>query len=101
MLYIHVRSEAQRASAERMIAPLASRGIRVTGIKVVSFGPAAPDLRYFRSAERGEAIKVARALRDVGVPAQRLHQVNGYEGRATQRQFELWLPAGFKEPRRR
>ncbi|MGZ5124560.1 MAG: hypothetical protein ACXWC1_17330, partial [Burkholderiales bacterium] len=92
LLYIHVRNEAQRARAERMIQPLAKRGIRVTGIKLVRFGPSVPDLRYFRSAERDEAVKVALALRDMGIPAQRLHQVSGFERRATPRQFELWLP---------
>ena len=79
-----------------MIQPLAKRGIRVTGIKLVKFGPSVPDLRYFRSAERDEAVKVALALRDLGVPAQRLHQVSGLEGRATPRQFELWLPVGMR-----
>jgi hypothetical protein len=92
LLYIHVRNEAQRARAERMIQPLAKRGIRVTGIKLVRFGPSVPDLRYFRSAERDEAVKVALALRDIGIPAQHLHQVSGFERRATPRQFELWLP---------
>jgi hypothetical protein len=96
LLYIHVRNEAQRARAERMIQPLAKRGIRVTGIKLVHFGPSLPDLRYFRSAERDEAVKVALALREMGIPAQRLHQVSGFEGRATPRQVELWLPAALR-----
>jgi hypothetical protein len=100
MLYIHVRSEAQRARAERMIRPLARRGIRVTGIKVVKSGPPVPDLRYFRSVERDEAVKVGLALRDVGFPAQRLNHMRGFDGRATQRQYELWFPPPSRRSRR-
>jgi hypothetical protein len=75
-----------------MIKPLATRGIRVSGIKVVSFGPKVSDLRYFRAAERDEAQKVGRVLRDIGVPPRELKFVAGFEGQATQRQYELWLP---------
>jgi hypothetical protein len=92
LLYIHVRSEAQRARAQRMIEPLARHGIHVSGIKVVSFGPPASDLRYFRSAEREEALRINRALDAVGTPAQRLKYIGGFEDRAPRRQYELWLP---------
>ncbi|HEY0339044.1 MAG TPA: hypothetical protein VGC70_16995, partial [Burkholderiales bacterium] len=91
LLYIHVRSQAQRADAERMIEPLARHGIRVSGIKVVSVGPPVSDLRYFRSADRAEALRVNHALDVVGTPAQRLKYVAA-AGEAPQRQYELWLP---------
>jgi len=91
LLYIHVGSEAQRAYAERMIEPLARHGIRVSGIKVVSVGPPVSDLRYFRSADRAEALRINRALDVVGTPAQRLKYIAGAE-QAPQRQYELWLP---------
>jgi hypothetical protein len=90
-LYIHVRSEAQRAYAERMIEPLARHGIRVSGIKVVSAGPPVSDLRYFRSADRAEALRINRALDVVGTPAQRLKYIGGDEEQAPRRQYELWL----------
>jgi hypothetical protein len=91
LLYIHVRSEAQRAQAERMIEPLARHGIRVSGIKVVNVGPPVSDLRYFRFADRAEALRINRALDVVGTPAQRLEYIAA--GRQTpQRQYELWLP---------
>jgi hypothetical protein len=92
LLYIHVRSEAQRAAAERMVKPLARHGIRVTGIKVVSVGPADPDLRYFRPAQRAEALRVSRALDAVGSPPQRLKYIAGFENEAPRNQYELWLP---------
>jgi hypothetical protein len=91
LLYIHVQSEAQRAQAERMIEPLARHGIRVSGIKVVNVGPPVSDLRYFRSADRAEALRINRALDMVGTPAQRL-QYMAAAGEASQRQYELWLP---------
>lgn len=98
-LYIHVRDQAQRAQAEKMIRPLAKRGIRVTGIKVVSFGPSERDLRYFRAGEREEAERVARALQSVGAPTKRLKRIAGYEAQATPRQYELWLPPSRQDSR--
>jgi hypothetical protein len=92
LLYINVRSEAQRTYAERLIEPLARHGIRVSGIKVVSAGPPVSDLRYFRSADRAEALRINRALDVVGTPAQRLKYIGGVEEQAPQRQYELWLP---------
>jgi hypothetical protein len=92
LLYIHVRSDAQRAYAEHMIEPLARQGIRVSGIKVVSVGPPVSDLRYFRSADRAEALRINRALDVVGAPAQRLKYIARAE-EAPERQYELWLPA--------
>jgi hypothetical protein len=95
MVYIHVRNAAQRARAEQMIEPLTKRGVRVTGIKTVSSGPATPDLRYFRSEEADEAAWVMQALRDIGLPAA-LKRVSGYESTATLRQYELWLGQDVK-----
>jgi hypothetical protein len=92
LLYINVRSEAQRAYAERLIEPLARHGIRVSGIKVVSAGPPVSDLRYFRSADRAEALRINRALDVVGTPAQHLKYIGGVEEQAPRRQYELWLP---------
>jgi len=91
LVYMHVRNEAQRAWVEQFIEPLSQRGIRVSGIKLVEAGPAAPDLRFFRSQEAREAAQVARTLREIGVPAPRLKHIAGFETRAKPRQYELWL----------
>ena len=91
VLYIRVRSESQRARAERMIQPLAKRGIRVTDIKLVDAGPPVADVRYFDPDERDGAVRIALALRELGVSAQRLQQVSGSETLKGQRRFELWL----------
>ena len=92
VLYINVRTEAQRARAEQIVRPLGARGIRVAGIRLVNAGPSEPDLRYFRLEGRDEALKVAVALRDVGLPAQQLRHVDE-QTPASARQYELWLPA--------
>jgi hypothetical protein len=94
LVYMHVRNEAQRAWVAQFIEPLSKQGIRVSGIKIVDAGPAAPDLRFFRSQEAGEAAQVARTLRDIGVPAPRLKRIAGFETRSTPRQYELWLAPG-------
>jgi hypothetical protein len=93
LLVIIVRSPAQEARAQRLIKPLAKKGVRVTDIKLVKRGPPAPDLRYFRVDEADEARRVARALRGEGVRAE-LKQIAGYETSAVPRQYELWFAAG-------
>jgi len=100
LVYVHVRSEAQRAWAERLVRPLARKGIRVTGIRMVKTGPGESDLRYFRAQEAGEAARVARALREAGVPAPRVKRVAGFESQSKPRQFELWLAPGTPKPPR-
>jgi hypothetical protein len=95
-LYIHVRDEGQRKRAYQMVDPLAKRGIRISGIKVVSSGPREPDLRYFRSGEAAEAAQVRRTLRDIGFSAAGPKLITGFERTAPPRQYELWLaPTGF------
>jgi hypothetical protein len=93
LLYIIIGNEAQREYAERIVAPLAHRGINVAGIRVAHAGPPVSDLRYFHSADRGEAATINRALDVIGRPAQRLRYVPGFEHQAPPKNYELWLPA--------
>ena len=93
LLYIIIGNEAQREYAERIIAPLVHRGINVAGIRVAHAGPPVSDLRYFHSADRGEAATINRALDVIGRPAQRLRYVPGFEHQAPPKNYELWLPA--------
>jgi hypothetical protein len=96
-VYINVRSEAQRAWAGRLVQPLARRGIRVDGIRVVKGGPASADLHYFRREDAANAARLARELREVGLPGPRLTRVTGLESRSMPRHYELWLPAGVEK----
>lgn len=98
VLRIHVQSEAQRAWARQLIRPLNERGIRVAEIKVMPSGPDQVHIRYYRAADRNEAMKVAVALRDFGLSAQHLKQMEELESPAPARQYDLWLPpAGYDE----
>ena len=97
-LHIYVRNEAQRARAQKLVRPLAERGIRVRGIEIVTFGPNVSDLRYFRSEEQDEATRVAQALRSLGLPAQQLKRIPDFETRTALRQYELWLPPQLPDP---
>ena len=96
-VYINVRSEAQRAWAGHLVQPLARRGIRVDGIRVVKGGPASTDLQYFRREDAASAARVARTLREVGLPPPRLTRVTGLESRSMPQQYELWLPSGVEK----
>jgi hypothetical protein len=100
MLYIHVRDDAQRRWAERMVVPLGQRGIHVAGIKVVESGPATRDLRYAGSDEPAEAADVAQALREIGVATQGVRRSDAARGQAPAQHYELWLPPGRIEPPR-
>jgi hypothetical protein len=92
VLYIHVRNEAQRAWAQRLIRPLRDRGIRVAAIRFVRVGPSEADLRYFHLADRNDAAKVGRSLRELGIEVLRLKQIANPDTQVASRQYEVWLP---------
>ena len=91
MLFIHIRSESQRAQARGVASGLARQGIVVSGIGVDESGPTQADLRYFRSGERDEANYLGRALGKLGVSGLRVRQITGHEAAAVARHYELWL----------
>jgi hypothetical protein len=99
-LFIHVRSAAQRAQAERLVRPLAAQGIRVTGIRVTSRGPTETDLRYFYNGDAQNSAQLVRVLRKLGVGGVRVKHITGLETRATPRQYELWLAPPDDPPMR-
>jgi hypothetical protein len=88
-----VQSDSQRAAAERLIAPLKERGIRVTGIVVAPRGGDAAHVRYYDLADRNEAMKVAAALGDAGISARQLKHMPATDTGTPARRYELWLPA--------
>lgn len=98
MLYIHVRDEAQRDRAQRLVKPLRAKGIEVSGIKRVETGPRSADLRYFHSGELEEAWRIARALQDLKVSVAKIKRIGGYEEAAIPRQYELWLSPERNRP---
>ncbi|MGZ8211534.1 MAG: hypothetical protein ACXWUH_13595 [Burkholderiales bacterium] len=98
-LYIHVRDETQRKWAERMVVPLAQKGIHVAGIRVVGSGPSTRDLRYFGADEQAGAAEVAQALREVGVATEHVRRLDPPAGRPKPKHYELWLPPGRAEAR--
>lgn len=96
VLRINVRSEAQRAWAKQMIGPLRERGIHVAAIRVVPPHGDIAHIRYYRAAERTEAVRVAAALSDLGLSARQLRQIDEVAGATPARQYELWLAAEEK-----
>lgn len=95
-VYIHVLDENARARARLLAPALERKGIALAGVRMVSDGPRASDLRYFRPSERQEAVQVQAALLSLGLPARRLKRISGFETSATPRQYELWLSADYK-----
>lgn len=95
-VYIHVLNDSAREQARLLAPELERRGIALAGIKVVGAGPRSSDLRYFRPSEREEAMRVQAALLSLGLPAQRLKSIGGFETSAVPRQYELWLVSDFK-----
>jgi hypothetical protein len=95
-VYIHVLNESAREQARLLAPALEKKGIALAGIKVVGAGPRSSDLRYFRPSEKDEAMRVQAALLSLGLPAQRLKSISGFESSAVPRQYELWLVSDYK-----
>lgn len=91
MVYLHIRSESQRAKAREIERGLARMGIVVSGIHLDESGPLRADLRYFRSAERDEANYLRTALGRMGAAPARMSFVPGHEADAARRHYELWF----------
>ena len=92
MVFIHIRSESQRAQARSLASGLDQLNIVVSGIRLDESGPIRGDLRYYRKGERDEANYLARALGRLGAPGVRVTPVAGHEAAAVPRHYELWLP---------
>lgn len=95
-VYIHVLNESARDQARLLAPAFEKKGIALAGIKIVSAGPRSSDLRYFRPLEKAEAMRVQAALLSLGLPAQRLKSISGFETNAVPRQYELWLVSDYK-----
>lgn len=91
MVFLHIRSESQRAKAREIERRLARMGIVVSGIRLDESGPLRTDLRYFRSAERDEANYLGTALGRMGAAPARVSFVPGHEANAARRHYELWF----------
>jgi len=92
VLHILVRNEAQRTRAQQLIGPLKERGIHVAGVRIVPPSADTAHIRYYRLNDRNEAMRVALALRDVGLSAQQLKQMPEPDTSGPGRLYELWLP---------
>ena len=95
-VFIHVLDENAREKARLLAPELERKGIALAGVRIVSDGPLASDLRYFRPSEQQEARQVQAALLSLGLPARRLKRIGGFETSAAPRQYELWLSADYK-----
>nr|WP_314623474.1 hypothetical protein [uncultured Noviherbaspirillum sp.] len=95
-VFIHVLDDGTRQQALKLAPALEKQGIALAGIKVVGAGPRASDLRYFRPSEKAEALRVQAALLSLGLPAQRLKSIGGFETSAVPRQYELWLASDYR-----
>ena len=95
-VYIHVLNDSAREQARLLAPAFQSKGIALAGIRMVSAGPRSSDLRYFRPSEKEEAMRVQAILLSLGLPAQRLKSISGFETSAVPRQYELWLVSDYK-----
>jgi hypothetical protein len=92
-VYIHIRDEAQRGLARQIEVILEGRGVIVPGIERVAKSPSDNELRYFRTAEEGDAKRIAGLVQDAGLIEVRAKYVPGHENSKAMRlrHFELWL----------
>lgn len=92
-VYVHIRTEAQREQALKLVANLGTRvNVDVPGIERLDTGPKTTELRYFRKVDEPEARQIAEALTALETPAAAVY-VPGYEASTgiRQRHYELWI----------
>jgi nucleoside diphosphate kinase len=86
-----VRSQRERDRLQSIARTLASQGIRVVDVKVMSKGPSVADLRYFRDEDKATALTVQKAMVSAGVTLPKLSRMNGYENSTRPGHLEAWL----------
>jgi hypothetical protein len=95
-VYIHIRSEQDRARTASVAEKLKSSGIVVPGIeRLVDRGPSASQLRYFRKSDEAQAKRIVELLASSGVVVSPRY-IAGYEASDKIRpaHFELWFAPG-------
>jgi hypothetical protein len=95
-VYIHIRSEQDRARSADVAKTLKASGIVVPGIeRLVDRGPSASQLRYFRKSDEAEAKRIVGLLTASGVVVSPTY-IAGYETSDNIRpaHFELWFALG-------
>lgn len=99
-VYIHIRNEVQRSSANAIADVLRNNAVVVPGIELKEVGPTVTELRYFKRVERDEAELMAGTIRDLGNPVVARY-VSGYEQSTgiRSRHYELWLATPSTAPK--
>ncbi len=91
-IYIHIRSEMQRAPASRLKDSLETFEFVVPGVELIpDVGPDRSELRYFRPEDEDLAVEIAARLGEAGIDVRPRH-TRGYQLRP--RHFELWFAPG-------
>ena len=88
-VYIHIRSDHQQETANRIRDKLMQNGYLVPRIIMVSFGPDENQVRYFHD-DRARAGSVAHELRTIGLIPIAVKRIGHYENNPRGR-YELWL----------
>ena len=90
-VYIHIRSDRQQETANRIRDKLMQDGYLVPRIIMVSFGPHENQVRYFHDDKR-RARSVADELRTLGLTPITVTRIAHYDSNPPGR-YELWLAA--------
>lgn len=95
-VYFHIQDESQRTQAKRLADEIESRAnVVVPGVQRLDAGPAATELRYFKSVEELEARQISSALSALGLKVETKY-VQGFESsnKIRPRHYELWISKG-------
>jgi hypothetical protein len=93
-VYIQVRSQAEAERVRQGLARVLEKAeFIVPRPEVLSTGPSANEVRFFRDSERQKAEQLVQVLAQAGVGKTRAVYVTGYEGsgRIRPQHLELWL----------
>ena len=98
-LYLQIRSENDRPTAEQVQKLLSAKDLTLPGVEVVSVGPDTSEIRYFHSTDKPEAEALALRLTNAGiktVPKDATGFAHLINSSVPQKQLELWLSPGAK-----
>ena len=96
-VYIHIGSEGQRKKAQEIAAAVQKQGFLAPGVEnVKDKAPRASVLKFFREAEKGEAVQIAKIIQDLGVNASPQY-IEGFENstKMRPRHYEVWFGSDF------
>lgn len=99
-VYLHIRTEEDRAVARAISGDLQQVGFLVPGIEKLDGGPSQSELRYFEGSIPEDTRRILATLKEAGLDASAVDLTQRYKGSTgiRPRHYELWIARGAVQP---